>query len=232
MSKEENITSETTKNENVKKEATEVKTEKNAETSAPASQSIINTDAAKAKANEVAGKAKSGVNAFTEKMKTDKKFQSLVIGIAIIVVVAIVVLVAYLGGGSKGAVKGFAKAYADMDAKKVVKYMNKDYLEASEDNGYDIEESLDDLFDNYDDNDYKILSYEITDSEKVDKDDLEDIADDLEDNCDIKAKTVKAAVVYTIKFKVKDDGDKDTVKKDVTAVKISGKWYVFLGDLT
>lgn len=229
MSKEENVTSETTKNETVKKEE---KVEKVAETSAAANQSIINTEAAKAKANEVAGKAKAGFSSFTEKMKTDKKFQSLVIGVAIIVVVVAVVLIAYLTGGSKGAIKGFAKAYVDMDAKKVVKYMHEDFLEASEDNGYDIEESLDDLFDNYDDNDYKFLSYEITDSEKVDKDDVEDIAEDLDENCDIKEKDVKAAVVYTIKFKVDDDGDKDTVKSDFTAVKIKSKWYIFPGDLS
>lgn len=221
MSKEEKINNEVPNEEVVE-----------TETVTNASQPIINTDAAKAKANEVASKAKDGVGSFTEKFKSDKKFKTNVIGGAIVVLLVIVLLVVYLVGGSKGAIKGFAKAYVDMDAKKIVKYFHEDYLAYFDDLGYDIEDSLDDVFDDYKDNDYEYLSYEINDSEKIEKDDVEDIAEGLEDSYDIDEKEVKAAVLYTIKFKVDDDGDKDTVKEDYTAVKISGKWYIFPEDLT
>lgn len=193
-------------------------------------QQIINTEAAKAKASEVASKAKAGVGNFTAKFKSDKKFQTTVIGVAIIAVLVIIVLIAYLTGGSKGAVKGFAKAYVEMDAKKVVEYFNEDYLDYYSDY-MDVEDNLDDLFDNYKDEDYIFKSYEITDSEKFEKDDIEDLAERLDESFDIREDDVTDAVVYTIKFKIDDDGDKETEKMDVTAVKIDGKWYIFTGDL-
>lgn len=194
------------------------------------SQPIVNTEAAKAKASELAEAAKTGINSYTEKLKTDKKV--LGISIAVVVILLLVICSLYLNGGSKGVVKSFSQAFVKSDTKKIVKLMHKNYLDAYEDMGFDIEDTLDDTFDDYDNEDFKVLSYEIVDSDKVEKSDLEDLAEDLEDNCDIDEKNVKAAVVYTIKFKVNDDGDKDTMKKDVTAVKIKGKWYIFLGDLS
>lgn len=213
------------KEENVVVENTEAKNE-------AVNQPIVNTDAAKAKANEVASKAKEGFGSFSNKLKTDKKFLTMVVAIVGAVLLLVLGGAFYFNGGSKGAVKGFAKAFVKADAKKVVKYMNEDYLEASEDAGFDIEDSLDEAFDDNEDKDFKYLSYEIVDSDKLDKDDVEEVAEQLEENCDIDEDTVKAAVVYTIKFKVDDDGDKDTEKKEVTAVKIKGKWYIFLGDLS
>lgn len=223
MSNEENV------NKDVKESGT-VNSKNSGDTTN--NQQIINTEAAKAKANEMAAKAKAGVGNFTEKFKSDKKFKTNVIGIGIAVIVVIVLLVVYLTGGSKGAVKGFAKAYVNMDAKEVVKYMHEDYLAYYEDLDIDLEDSLDDGFDDLKDEDYEYLSYEINDSEKIEKDDVEDIAENLEELYDINENDVKAAVLYTIKFKVDDDGDKDTLKNDVTAVKISGKWYIFPVDLT
>ena len=223
MSNEENV------NKDVKESGT-VNSKNSGDTTN--NQQIINTEAAKAKANEMAAKAKAGVGNFTEKFKSDKKFKTNVIGIGIAVIVVIVLLVVYLTGGSKGAVKGFAKAYVNMDAKEVVKYMHEDYLAYYEDLDIDLEDSLDDGFDDLKDEDYEYLSYEINDSEKIEKDDVEDIAESLEELYDINENDVKAAVLYTIKFKVDDDGDKDTLKNDVTAVKISGKWYIFPVDLT
>lgn len=198
--------------------------------SQPADQSSVNTEAAKTKATELVESAKKGLGNYTEKLKTDKK----VLGITVAVVVILVLLFGglYLNGGSKGVVKSFAKAYVKSDTKKIVKLMHEDYLEASEDSHFDIEETFDEMFDKYDDEDYKVLSYELVDSDKLDKKKVEDIAEDLEDNCDIDEDTVKAAVVYTVKFKVDDDGDKDTLKVEVTAVKIKGKWYLFLGDIS
>ncbi|HIS17697.1 MAG TPA: hypothetical protein IAC02_03700 [Candidatus Coprovivens excrementavium] len=223
MSNEENV------NKDVKESGT-VNSKNSGDTTN--NQQIISTEAAKAKANEMAAKAKAGVGNFTEKFKSDKKFKTNVIGIGIVVIVVIVLLVVYLTGGSKGAVKGFAKAYVKMDAKEVVKYMHEDYLAYYEDLDIDLEDSLDDGFDDLKDEDYEYLSYEINDSEKIEKDDVEDIAESLEELYDINENDVKAAVLYTIKFKVDDDGDKDTLKNDVTAVKISGKWYIFPVDLT
>lgn len=227
MSKEENTTVEVETNEKVV-EGT-VKEEKIVDAS---NQQIINTEAAKAKANMVATKAKAGIGNFTEKFKTDKKFQTNVIIGVVVAIIVILLLAIYLMGGSKGAVKGYAKAYIKMDAKKVVEYYNEDYLAYYDDLNFEVEDTLDDIFDELKDNDYEYISYEINDSEKIDKDDVEDIAEYLDDTYDIREKDVKAAVLYTIKYKVDDDGDKDTLKEDVTAVKIDGKWYIFPSDLT
>lgn len=194
------------------------------------SQPIVNTEAAKAKASELAEAAKTGINSYTEKLKTDKK----VLGITIAVVVVLVLLIGcvYFTGGSKGVAKNYANAYVKSNSKKIMKYMHEGLVEYYDDLGIDLEETLEDTFDENDDNDYKFLSYELVDSEKLDKDDVEDLAEDLDKAYDIDEDHVKAAVVYTIKYKVKDDGDKDTLKNDITVVKIKGKWYVFPGDLS
>lgn len=196
----------------------------------PVNQATPNMGTGTTKTNEVVDKAKQGLGNYVEKLKTDKKV--LGISIAVVVILLLVICSVYLNGGSKGVAKSFSQAFVKSDTKKIVKLMHKNYLDAYEDMGFDIEDTLDDTFDEYDNDDYKVLSYEIVDSDKVEKSDLEDLAEDLDDNCDIDEKSVKAAVVYTIKFKVNDDGDKDTMKKDVTAVKIKGKWYIFLGDLS
>ena len=196
----------------------------------PVNQTAPNVSTEQTKTNEIVDKAKQGLGNYVEKLKTDKKV--LGISIAVIVILLLVICSLYLNGGSKGVVKSFSQAFVKSDTKKIVKLMHKNYLDAYEDMGFDIEDTLDDTFDDYDNEDFKVLSYEIVDSDKVEKSDLEDLAEDLEDNCDIDEKNFKAAVVYTIKFKVNDDGDKDTMKKDVTAVKIKGKWYIFLGDLS
>lgn len=192
----------------------------------PASQPVVNTDAAKAKATELASAAKKGLGNYTEKLKTDKKVLGISVGVLVILVLLIGGLC--LGGGSKGVVKSYAKAMIKSDSKKMCKLMHKDYIEYMEDYmDDDCEDIFDDAFEKLDDKDYKYLSYEIIDSEKYDKKKREDYAEDLEDIYDIDEDDVKAVIEYTIKFKVDDDGDKDTEKMEVTAVKIKGKWYLF-----
>lgn len=187
---------------------------------------IINTDAAKAKANELASKAKVGFGNYKEKLKTDKKVLGISIAIAVVLLLAICNV--WLNGGSKGVVKSYAKAMVKYDAKKLSKLYHKEYIEYMEDLfDDDIEDIFEDRFESYEDKDYKILSYDIIDREKYDKRKTEDFAEDLEDSYDIDEDDVKEVYEYTIKFKIDDDGDKDSNRVEVYAVKIKGKWYIF-----
>ncbi len=187
---------------------------------------IINTDAAKAKANELAAKAKTGFSSYTEKLKTDKK----VLIISIIVVLAILFcLGTYMQtGGSKGVVKTYASAMVKYDAKKMTKIFHEDYIDYMEDlTDEDFEDTFEETFERFEKRDYKILKYKIIDYEKYDKDQIEDYAEKLEKSYDINEKDVKDVVEYSIKFTIDNDGDKEIERTEVNAVKIKNKWYIF-----
>ena len=67
------------------------------------------------------------------------------------------------------------------------------------------------------------VSYKIKDKEKIDKDDLEDLEDDIKDTYDEKVKVSKG---YELKIEMKikgdDDKEKDTTK--IKVYKIDGDW--------
>lgn len=191
-----------------------------------ASEPVVNTEAAKAKATEIANAAKNGIGNYSEKLKSDKK----VLGITIAVVVVVVLLVfgVFLADGSRNVVKSYSKAMVKSDSKRICKVMHKDYIEYLEDYIDDkCEDIFEDKFDDFEDEDYRYVSYKIIDKEKYDKKRMEDFAEDLEDTYEIDEDDVSAVVEYTVKFRVDDDGDRDSEKIEVHAVKVKGKWYVF-----
>ncbi len=215
---------------------------------------IINTEAAKAaagdaaekvgeaatqfanKANEVANKAKDNIGDFAEKVKTDKKTKNTLIGAAVCVVaiVLFVLLLSLILPNDTKYLKGYYKAIDKGDLDKIAEYYPDEYKEYIEEN---IPYYLKDKYDDFDEyleytfDDYKLIEYEIGDPKKLDKDDLEDFAEDLEDTYDIDEKDVKAATKFKVKVKAKKDGDKQTNKVTVYVVKISGHKYVISGDV-
>ena len=69
------------------------------------------------------------------------------------------------------------------------------------------------------------ISYRITDSDNLDKDDLEDLNDQIAESYDKKMK-VSAAKELTVKYTIKADGDKERDETEITVVKIGNKWYL------
>ena len=221
-------------NQNVQKNSTEASSQPVA-----SNQPIVNTEAVKAKTSELAGKAKNVAGnvadktknifaAYKEKLKTDKRVLYGSIGVgAVVVVLLLVFIITTLFDPAKAVVRKYANAMVDMDAGKIVELYHEDYLE----NGYfdedGMEEMLDAAFEALEDKDYYYKKFKIdSDYKKYDKDDVEDLAEALEESYDIDEKDVQAARRYTIRFTVDDDGDKDDEKIKITVVKIDGKWYL------
>lgn len=178
-------------------------------------------------------KVKGAANDFVEKVKSDEKTRNSII-IVVAAVVLLIVLKLVLFPSPMSVVKTYCKGMKNFDAKKIVSTMNKDMVKAAEEDleeysdSDDLEEYLDDMFEELKDNDYKIKSYEIdSDYDKYDKDDLEDLADAIEDNYGIKASKIKAARKYTVKMKVRSDDKTETQKQKIVVVKIGMKWYIY-----
>ncbi len=189
-------------------------------------QQIINTDAAKAKANELIEKAKKGINYYKENIKTDKKLQ---IGTGIVVLVLVLFLLLGLMNPSKSVAKKYAEAMLDYDAKAMVKLTHEDMIDYYDDMFDDYEEMLEEGFEELEDEDIEYKSYTIDgDYKKYDDKDLRKFAKQLDTIYDIDRDSVKEVRRYTIKFKIDNDGDKDTEKEKVLVAKIDGKWY-FVG---
>ncbi len=198
----------------------------NESTKVETNQQIINKDAAKAKANELLEKAKNGINYYKENIKTERKLQ---IGTGIVVLVLVLFLLLGLMNPSKNVAKKYAKAMVNYDAKTIVKITHEDIIDYYEDIVDDYEEMIEEGFEELEDEDIKYKSYKVDgDYKKYDDKDLRKFAKQLDTLYDIDRDSVKEVRRYTIRFKVDNDGDKDTEKEKVLVAKIDGKWY-FVG---
>lgn len=197
---------------------------------------IINTEAAMAKMNDVAGQVSAKGKDFLEKVKTDKETQKkagMIAGCAIGAIIVLFVLSNILFPSSTSVVKSYVKGMEKHKSNLVIKALHPKYVEYFEDKGLkysdadDIKEYFDEMFDELEDEDIEI-TYELDKEYKaLSKSKVEDVADELDDDYDIPAKKVKNVRKYNVKIKTNNDGDKDTEKGEIYAVKISGKWYIF-----
>ena len=187
-----------------------------------ASEQIINTEAAKAKAGEVVDATKKGVNSFVDKVKNDKALLAICCACCAVVVIVLFVLLLGAFNGASKPVKGFSSGMIKQDAKKVCKSFAKDMFE-DEDELDECIDGLEELFDDMDSDD-KIKSYKIESKKKLDKDDIEDIAEKLEKTFDIDEKKVKKVVRYKVSFDAKGkDNDTDLY---IFSAKIKGRWSI------
>lgn len=191
-------------------------------------QQVVNTDALKEKANVLLDKVKGGFNYYKDNIKTDKRLIGGTVGVVAVVVLLILLLFV---NPSKSVVKKYAEAMLDYDAKEIVSITHEDMIDYFEDlTGKDYKDMLKDNFELLKDSGYKYKEYEIdNDYKKYDKDDVEDIAEEWDDNYGIDEKSVKAVRRYTVKFKVSKDGKRDTKKMKILVTKIDGKWY-YMGE--
>ena len=88
-------------------------------------------------------------------------------------------------------------------------------------------DSIEELFEEQEDKDYKITGFKIRECETYSEDELEDLADDLEDYYDIDGDDLKDAKKYWVKITVDKDGEKNIEYNDVTVIKIKNKWSLY-----
>ncbi len=163
------------------------------------------------------------------------------IGAAAIVVVIFVIFFfrSIIGTGavtSNGSVKSVFKGAGDMNIEKTVnaalpkKLINAVLEECDIDKDYlfdDCQETIDDLLDETDAS-ISFSNLDIKSKKKIDKDDISDLEEMIEDNLDVKINISKA---YDVKFKVKykmvegDDKESDTLTWKGFAYKTGGNWY-------
>jgi uncharacterized membrane protein YvbJ len=143
----------------------------------------------------------------------------------------------------KGAVNAYFKAQAKRDAKAYVNAtmspsMLKAVLEEGDyDNKKELIEELEESYEEYDewyedyyDEKYKIKykNIKIEDMDKCDKDDIEDLVDEIEDDTDVK---VKISQMYEVEvsYKYWDSYEEDWEKvkdRELIVYKSAGNWYV------
>lgn len=185
-----------------------------------AAQPVVNTAVVKEKATMVVGKAKGAVDNYTTNIKTNKKYQ---IGTIVVVVVVLLLLFGKMLSPAYRVVNSYMGGMKKFNAEKIVKLMHKDMYEDDDDEI----DSLEETFEYMEDEEYSFKSYKIREYEKYSEDELEDLAEKLDEYYGIDEDEVKAARTYWVKAVVDVDGEKNITYNDVTVVKIKGKWYLY-----
>ena len=177
------------------------------------------------------------------KKPLDKKILFIIIGAVAFILVVIGIICGLSGrrgaGSYKGAVEKLFNALADGSAKKTVHIMMPAELEKAADKelqggeleylGYDsMQDFIDDMYSTELDKDMQFQNVEITDKDKLSKDELEEIEEQCSDEmgCDIK---VKEAYELEIEYEYREKGDKKWHDDymEMTAYKVGGRWYIF-----
>lgn len=173
------------------------------------------------------------VNALVKKVTGNKYFIPAVAGVAALLV--IILLVSTLGGNAKvKPVKTYWSSILAEDYDKLMSVFPEEVVEYNEDNhwygDYEeyvenyIESTIGDWEDEYG-KDLKI-KIKLTDKEKLDEDDLDDLKDDLKDIYDISKKDIKEAWELEFDITIKGKEDNDTDDFELIVFKYAGKWYL------
>lgn len=131
------------------------------------------------------------------------------------------------GCGSKPYKKVLDKYYKSQekaDSKMIVSIF-PDFMEAEDVFDDDaMEDRLDSLKDKYGDN--VKIKYKITDSEKLDKDDIKEIEESIEERYDEDVK-IQEAYKVEVEATYKGSEDSETEDEELGFIKIKGKWYMY-----
>ena len=176
----------------------------------------------------VANTVPTGVNTLVEKLKTNKALLVGVIAGAVVLLVVIVFFASKLLNPSYNVVNKYMSGMKGFNAEKIAKLYHENYVEQEYDGDLgDLKDELEDSFESMEDEDYKITGYKIRECETYSEDELEDLADTLEEYYDIDEDDVKAAKDYYVRVNVDEDDEKNINYNSVTVVKIKNKWYLF-----
>ena len=176
----------------------------------------------------VAGNGVAAINGVVDKLKTNKPLMIGAIAGVAVVAVLVIVLVASLLNPSKTVVSKYMSGMKSFNAEKIAKLYSEEILEAQYDGDIDdLVDSLEEQFEEYEDEDYKITGYKIRECENYSEDELEDLAESLDEYYDIDEKDVKAAKKYFVRVNVDEDGEKNIRYNSVTVIKIKNKWSLY-----
>lgn len=174
----------------------------------PIPQNIINSVAAEE------GKSKSG----------NGKFIAVIVAIVVIILIALKLI--FGTAAYEKPLKNFFEGIEDKDGDKIEEAFPEFYGDKMT-KLYDFDDVADELYDRLEDEFGKNIkiSYKIKDKEKIDKDDLEDIEEEIKDDYDEKVKVSKGYELE-LKLKVKGKKDKDEHTSELEVYKIDGDWYI------
>ena len=157
-----------------------------------------------------------------------------IIAVAAVAALALIIGCFFIFGGRsyKDVVKDYFKATEKADAKlmmellpdDLIKYVMKEEDMTRKEMVEDLQDSLDMIHRYYDD---VKISYEITDTDDFDKDDLKDIKEDYKE---IGVK-VKDAMVVEVEVTMELDGNERTTTQELTLIKVGGSWYLDIEDV-
>lgn len=159
--------------------------------------------------------------------KNNTKLYAIIGGIAGAVVLLIIILAIVFGSSYKKPIDYMFKGLEKANSKTFIKAFPKVMKDNIEDK-YDDDE-LNDLMETFEKEvgEKVKITYKILDKEKIDKDDLEDVQDSLEDTYDDAKKSeikVTAGYKVTVKITVKGKDDKESNSTTIYVYKIGGKW--------
>ena len=191
-------------------------------------QSVINTDALKTKADNLASNAKNKFNVYLEKLKTNKKvLLGTIIG-GVLVLILVMFIFTKLFNPSANVINKYMGILKSGKADKITRIVHDEILEAKYDGDTDVlVDYMEDRLDALDDSDIKIKSYKIRDCETYSDDEVKDLAEVLEESYDIEEKLLKAAKKYFVKVVVDEDGEKNIEYMEIVVLKIGSKWTLY-----
>jgi uncharacterized membrane protein YvbJ len=157
-----------------------------------------------------------------------------IIAVAAVAVIALLISCFFIFGGRsyKDVVRDYFKATEKADAKlmmellpdDLIKYVMKEEDMTKKEMTEDLQDSLDMIHRYYDE---VKISYEITDTEDFDKDELKEIKEMYEE-IDVK---VKDAMIVEVEVTMELDGDERTTTQELTLIKVGGSWYLDIEDV-
>ncbi len=158
----------------------------------------------------------------------------LIVGcVAVLAVVILLVSLLFGGGSYKKPIKRLMAGIQKEDPEKVMDAFPEEMIDEITDMQNATKRELgNELIDTFrsmldlDKGDKLKISYKITDTAKYDRDELEDLRDDLDSYYDIDAKDIKAAKEVDVEIKLKSGKDKEESEDTLTVVKIGRKWYI------
>lgn len=165
----------------------------------------------------------TATNAESNTPNNTKKI-AIIAGIAVAAILVIILLISLLGSGYKTPLnnyfKGIEKAKSETYLKAYPEFVREE-MEDTYDDEY-LEKRVETFEKEYGD---KIkISYKVLDKEKLDKDDLEDIQDELEDDYDEDDVKVSTGYEVAVKITVKGSDDKESYYSSFYICKVNGKW--------
>jgi hypothetical protein len=165
-----------------------------------------------------------------EKDSADKLFRTIGVLYGAIILLAIVCNIVAANTGYRGTVKKMVKYFQNNQTQKLIGLASSLEEDLCEEWGYDFEDYCEDKIDSKRDSiedevgNIKKITYKINSATAVDKDDMDDIEDYLDElNID---SSIKKAYTVSLTLTIKGSKDKKDYYTSVLVIKEKGKWRI------